>query len=144
MFDIGWQELFLVALITIIVVGPKELPRVLRTVTLWIRKVRSMAREFQDGIDDLAREADLEDLRKDIEKGAGVDFGDEIERTIDPSGEMKEAIEEIGGALEDTKDTINDPKIAADKPASIETETVGPDSKIADPKIASGKTENAG
>lgn len=145
MFDIGWQELFLVALITIIVVGPKELPRVLRTVTLWIRKVRSMAREFQDGIDDLAREADLEDLRKDIEKGAGVDFGDEIERTIDPSGEMKEAIEEIGGALEDTKDTINDPKIAADnKPSSIETDTVGPDSKIADPKIVSGKTENAG
>ena len=139
MFDIGWQELFLVALITIIVVGPKELPRVLRTVTLWIRKVRSMAREFQDGIDDLAREADLDDLRKEIEKGAGIDIEGEIERTIDPSGEMKEAVEEIGGTLEDTKDAVNDPKIAADKPASIESETTGPD-----PKIAGGKTESAG
>lgn len=139
MFDIGWQELFLVALITIIVIGPKELPRVLRTVTLWIRKVRSMAREFQDGIDDLAREADLEDLRKDIEKGAGVDFGDEIERTIDPSGEMREAVEEIGGAVEDTKDAVNNPKIAADRPKQVEDTAGEPDAKI-----AAGKTESAG
>ncbi len=139
MFDIGWQELFLVALITIIVVGPKELPRVLRTVTLWIRKIRSMAREFQDGIDDLAREADLDDLRKDIEKGAGVDFGDEIEQTIDPSGEMREAIEEIGDVAEETTDAVRDPKIGADTPKEIEGELAGPD-----PKIAGGKTESAG
>lgn len=139
MFDIGWQELFLVALITIIVVGPKELPRVLRTVTLWIRKVRSMAREFQDGIDDLAREADLDDLRKEIEKGGGIDLEDEIERTIDPSGEMKDAVEGIGGTLEDAKEAIDEPKIAADKPVGIVGETAGPE-----PKIAGGKTESAG
>ena len=57
MLDVGWQELFLIAVITIIVVGPKEIPRVLRTVTLWVRKVKDMAREFQTSIDDIAREA---------------------------------------------------------------------------------------
>ena len=64
--DIGWQELFLIALVTILVVGPKEIPRVLRTVSLWAQKIRGMAREFQSGIDDLAREADLDDFRKEL------------------------------------------------------------------------------
>ena len=62
--DIGWQELFLIALVTILVVGPKEIPRVLRTVSLWVRKIRSMARDFQSGIDDLAREADLDEVSR--------------------------------------------------------------------------------
>ncbi len=144
MFDIGWQELFLVALITIIVVGPKELPRVIRTVTLWIRKVRSMAREFQDGIDDLAREADLDDLRKEIETGGGMDLEDEISRTIDPSGELRDVATDIGGALDDAKDTMNVPKIGTERPDDTEpgpraSEAAGPP-----PKVAGGKTESAG
>ena len=99
MFDIGWPELFIVALITMIVVGPKELPRVLRTVTLWIRKIRAMARDFQDGIDDLAREADLDDMRKQIEGSADLDIDDDIEKTIDPTGELTESVREIDDAL---------------------------------------------
>ena len=100
MFDIGWQELFLIALITIIVVGPKELPGVIRTVTLWIRKVRSMAREFQDGMEDLARETELDDLKREIEESATGDLKEHIENTIDPTGEMGEAVREIGSELE--------------------------------------------
>ena len=99
MFDIGWPELFVIALITIIVVGPKELPRVLRTVTLWIRKVRAMARDFQDGIDDLAREADLDDMRKEIEGSADLDLDDDIGKTIDPGGELAASVREIEDAL---------------------------------------------
>jgi sec-independent protein translocase protein TatB len=111
MFDIGWPELFIVALITIIVVGPKELPRVLRTVTLWIRKIRAMARDFQDGIDDLAREADLDDMRKQIEGSADLDLDDEFEKSIDPGGELAESVREIDGALDAPPDTgpVNEP-----------------------------------
>lgn len=101
MFDIGWPELFIVALITIIVVGPKELPRVLRTVTLWIRKMRAMARDFQDGIDDLAREADLDDMRQQIEGSAELDLEDDFEKSIDPTGELAESVREIDNALEE-------------------------------------------
>ena len=51
MFDIGWQELFLVAVVTILVVGPKELPRILRTVFSAVRKMRGFADDFHRGID---------------------------------------------------------------------------------------------
>lgn len=116
MFDIGWQELFLVALVTIIVVGPKELPRVLRTVTLWVRKVRGMAREFQDGLDELAREADIDELRRDIEQSATGDLEGEIKETIDPGGELEDSIQEIGGAIKD--DPLADEPDEATKPAA--------------------------
>jgi len=68
MLDIGWPELMLVAVITVLVVGPKELPRVLRTVTYWVRKAQGLAREFQTGMNDLARQTDLEEIKKDMKQ----------------------------------------------------------------------------
>ena len=62
MFDIGWQELFILAVLAIIVIGPKDLPRTIKTVTGWLRKARSMARELQSGIDDVVREAEIDEL----------------------------------------------------------------------------------
>ena len=88
MFDIGWQELFLIAVVTILVVGPRELPRVLRTVVAALRKVRGLANDFQRGMDELAREADLDDIRKDLEKSADLDLESELKDEIDPTGEI--------------------------------------------------------
>jgi len=101
MLDIGWPELLIVALVTIIVVGPKELPRVLRTITQMMRKVRAMASEFQSGIDDLAREAELDDLKKDIEKVATTDIAAELENEIDPTGEVTKSMREIETSLKE-------------------------------------------
>jgi sec-independent protein translocase protein TatB len=98
--DIGWQELFLIALVTIIVIGPKEIPRVLRTVSLWVRKIRGMASDFQSGIDDLAREADLEDFRKELADAKDFDIGRNIEDMIDPTGEYAKSIQDIEGSVE--------------------------------------------
>jgi sec-independent protein translocase protein TatB len=98
--DIGWQELFLIALITIIVVGPKEIPRVLRTVSLWVRKIRGMARDFQSGIDDLAREADLDDFRKELAEAKDFDVQRDIEDMIDPTGEYAKSIQDIEDSVE--------------------------------------------
>ncbi|MEE8444423.1 MAG: Sec-independent protein translocase protein TatB [Alphaproteobacteria bacterium] len=106
MLDIGWNELLIVALVTIIVVGPKELPRVLRTVTKLTSKLRSMASEFQSGIDDLAREAELDDLKKSIEDTASRDLEDEIESALDPTGEFTDSVHEIGESIkQDPRDT---------------------------------------
>ena len=104
MLDIGWVELSIIALITILVVGPKEIPRVLRTVTQIMRKVRGMASEFQSGIDELARESELDDLKKDIEKTASRDFASEVENTIDPTGEVTESVRDMETSLKDDLD----------------------------------------
>ncbi len=88
MFDIGWQELFVVALLAIIIVGPKDLPRAIRTVTGWLRRARSMAREFQNGLDDVVREAELDDIKKNMEKTSEFDIAKAIEDNVDPDGEI--------------------------------------------------------
>ena len=66
MLDIGWAELAVVAVIALVVVGPKDLPRVLRTVGGWARKARAMAREFQGTLDDMVRESDLDEVGKEV------------------------------------------------------------------------------
>ncbi|HCO90381.1 MAG TPA: twin-arginine translocase subunit TatB, partial [Alphaproteobacteria bacterium] len=64
--DIGWQELLIIGAIAIIVVGPKELPLLMRTVGRWIGRARAMAADFQRSMDDLAHETELEKLRRSI------------------------------------------------------------------------------
>lgn len=67
MFDIGWSELLVLGCIALIVVGPKDLPGMLRNLGRYAAKARSMAREFQRSMEDAAREADLGELR-DVQK----------------------------------------------------------------------------
>lgn len=64
MFDIAPTELLLVAVIALVVIGPKDLPRAMRFVGNWIGKARGMARHFRSGLDTMMREAELEDLEK--------------------------------------------------------------------------------
>lgn len=135
MLDIGWPELAIIALITILVVGPKEIPRVLRMVTQAVRKLRSMASEFQSGIDDLAREADLDDLKKDIEKTASTDIAGEIENTIDPTGEVTESVREIETSLKE--DPAASP--AGDAAAAGIVEDAAPSPAVKVPKKTAAK-----
>jgi sec-independent protein translocase protein TatB len=88
MFDIGWQELFIVAILALIVVGPKDLPRALRNIMGLVRKARMMARDFQDGIDDVVREADLDDMKNKIENLSDGDINEQIQDAIDPTGNL--------------------------------------------------------
>ena len=106
MFDIGWQELFLIGLVTILVVGPKEIPRVLRTVVAAVRKVRGLANDFQRGIDELARETELDQIRQDLEKNAKLELERELEVSIDPTGGMSESVKELQAQLSDTGEEI--------------------------------------
>ena len=64
MFDFGWQEFLVIAFVLVLVVGPKDLPRVLKTVTQYLRNMRQMASEFHRGIEKIADEADLKDVKQ--------------------------------------------------------------------------------
>ncbi len=64
MFDVAPTELLLVAIVALVVIGPKDLPRVLRTVGQWVGKARGVARQFRSGFDEMIREADLADMEK--------------------------------------------------------------------------------
>ena len=81
MFDIGWQELFIVGVLALIVVGPKELPKTIKTVTGMIRKAKSMARDFQSGVDEMVREADLDDVKKKLTEGSD-ELKKDLENTV--------------------------------------------------------------
>jgi sec-independent protein translocase protein TatB len=73
MFDIGWTELVVIAVVAIVVIGPKDLPRAMRTVGQFTGKLRRMAREFQGQFNEALREAELEDVKKSIQDIAKVD-----------------------------------------------------------------------
>ena len=64
MFDIGYSELLVIAVVALVVIGPKDLPRVMRTVGQWVGRARGMARHFRSGIDTMMREAELEEMEK--------------------------------------------------------------------------------
>jgi sec-independent protein translocase protein TatB len=67
MFDISWGELLLIGVVALIVIGPKELPGVLRAVGQWMTKLRSMANEFQGQFQEAIREAEMADLKKEVD-----------------------------------------------------------------------------
>src|SRR4051812_31101882 len=70
MFDIGWGELMLIGVVALIAIGPKELPGALRTLGQWMTKIRRMASEFQGQFQEAMREAELHELRKEVDEMA--------------------------------------------------------------------------
>jgi sec-independent protein translocase protein TatB len=93
MFDIGWSEMALILLVALVVIGPRDLPRVARTMGRWVAKGRAMAREFQNALEDMAREAELDKVKSEIEKAGRTNLGKAVENTIDPTGELGKAFD---------------------------------------------------
>jgi len=71
MFDIGWSELVVIGVVALIAIGPKELPGVLRSVGQWTGKIKRMAAEFQGQFQDAMREADMADIKKEVDQLTG-------------------------------------------------------------------------
>ena len=135
MFDLGWGELMVVGVVALVVLGPKELPNALRTVTNLTKTARKLAGEFQSGINEIVREAELEDARKIAQSISKNSISKTIEKAVDPTGEMKST---VSGIEKDVKavspvtpvgPTPAVPAVAAPTPtAAIAAEpTSGPD-----------------
>jgi sec-independent protein translocase protein TatB len=81
-FGVGYTEMFLIAVVAIIVIGPKDLPRVLRTFGKTIGKMRGMAREFQGHLDSAMKEAGLHDVKKEFNNLKNVNPMESVKKDI--------------------------------------------------------------
>ncbi len=71
MFDLSWSHILILLVVTLVVVGPKDMPRLLRMAGQWMGKARAMANEFRKSFDDMARQTELDELRQQIESLRG-------------------------------------------------------------------------
>lgn len=92
LLDFGWSELLLIGVVALVFVGPKDLPKALRVAGFWVRKARNLSREFQSSIDQLIREAELDDIRQELKKAGEIDLEHEFRQTIDPTGSLEESL----------------------------------------------------
>jgi sec-independent protein translocase protein TatB len=94
MFDIGWSEMLIIGVVALVVIGPKELPGALKTFAFWMKQARKLAREFQSGVDDMIRTAELDEAKKAVED-VRRNLNKEIETAVDPTGEVKQALSDV-------------------------------------------------
>lgn len=89
MFDFAWSEIALIAAVALIAIGPKDMPAAIRTVSSMVKKARRMAAEFQTHVDEMLREADLQDVKKSINEIRNFDIRGAVERAVDPDGGLR-------------------------------------------------------
>ncbi len=97
MFDIGWSELLLIAVLALIVVGPKELPGLLRTVGRYVGMIRSQASQFRAQIEDAIKDTEIDDLKNEM-----TGLRDDISSTLNETSDA------FNRDMNETKSTLND------------------------------------
>jgi sec-independent protein translocase protein TatB len=137
MFDFSWSELLLIGIVALIFIGPKELPGVLRTLGQWMSKVRRMAGDFQNQFHDAMREAELADLKKDVDEMAAhaANYSN-----FDPLADVRK---EMDSAQRDIQTAVAD-KPAAASPAAGEPAAATAPAGDAAPVEASSPVAAAG
>jgi sec-independent protein translocase protein TatB len=127
MFDISWTEFLLIGIVALVVIGPKELPGVMRTLGQYTRKIRSMAADFQNQFQEAMREADMADLKKEVDDMAsGI-------KNYDPLKEVRQEVDSVGALGKDFEKSL-------DKPAETKPVDLTPDAGAA----AEATTPDAG
>ena len=124
MFGIDSPELLVIAVVALVVIGPKELPGLLRSWGKWMAKMRGMASEFRGHVDEMVRQSELDEVKKQIvETTAGLDL-----QALDPTREIKSALNEGMAegekSLADAQDSLAKPapEIASDSaPPALES-----------------------
>src|ERR1700751_2567930 len=92
LLDFGWSELMLIGIIALIVIGPKDLPKALRVAGFWVRKARTLSREFQSSVEQMVREAELDEMRQELKKATEIDLEKEFRQAVDPTGSLAESL----------------------------------------------------
>lgn len=105
MFDLGWQEFLMVAMVLMLVVGPKDLPRILRSVSQMMRKAKGMAREFTSSLEEVARQDEFKDMKDILADAKSANF-DEMANII--GGDLKQTANDMKAAsgYDDMRDDV--------------------------------------
>jgi sec-independent protein translocase protein TatB len=111
LFDLGWSELLLIGVVALVFIGPKDLPKALRVAGFWVRKARTLSREFQSSVDQMIREAELDEMRQELKKATEIDLEKEFRETVDPKGELAESLKPP--ELPDLSEPVKSPATAA-------------------------------
>jgi sec-independent protein translocase protein TatB len=131
-FDMSWSELLLIAVVALIVIGPKDLPQGIKVVAQFVRKARSLAREFQSGIEEMAREAELDEVKKEIDGMSAADYAADLQQTIDPGGTVTKSLDL---QAEDAGNAASSPLAAplpSGEPAPVESELPPAETRVAE------------
>jgi len=149
MFGIDSSELLLIAIVALVVIGPKELPGLLRTWGKWMAQMRGMASEFRGHVDEMVRQSDLDEVKKQLTASSGLDL-----QSLDPTKEIRSHIEqgmaEGEKAIAEGKSVFDNPlaepesapQIAVETPAETPVETPAETAPAA-PEIPSVVTAEA-
>ena len=93
LFDLSMTELMLIGVVALVVIGPKDLPKALRVAGFWVKKARTLSREFQTSVEQMMREAELDEMRKEFKKASEFNIEKEFHNTIDPTGSLAESLQ---------------------------------------------------
>ncbi|MDE1992599.1 MAG: twin-arginine translocase subunit TatB [Rhizobiaceae bacterium] len=113
MFDVGWSELLVIAVVALVVIGPKELPSTLRTIGKMTARARKMAGEFRSQFDEAMREADLDDVRQTISDAQKLNPVNSLREAMNPLRQMGN---DIKADLQRSA-TVEKPAVATSTPA---------------------------
>lgn len=113
MFDIGWYELLLIGVVALLVVGPKELPTLLRTVGRYVGMMRRQAAEFRDQFDQAMRESELDKVKQDLERSTeeATSVLRDVESSVDR--DLDTARRDMDASLDSSRDAADATEIAA-------------------------------
>lgn len=139
MLELGWTEIMLIAGVAVLVISPKDLPRAMRTAGQWVGQVKRMARGFQSQVDKAIREADLEDVRKDVQSVTKYDpLGDVRKEMRKVDDDIRRDMKDTGTKAAATTGDKPAPAAAAKAPAAAPATTTAAKAPAAAPAPATG------
>lgn len=136
MFGIDSPELLVIAVVALVVIGPKELPGLLRTWGKWMSQMRGMASEFRGHVDEMIRQSELDQVKKQLEDSAGgLDF-----KSLDPTKQIRDTIQEGMDegqkALAEAKSSLDNPLAEPESAPQIAAEPAAATAAIEPPPAA--------
>ena len=100
MFDFAWSEIAIIGVVALVAIGPKDMPVAIKAVTDMVKKARRMAGEFQTHVDELVKEANLDDVKNSFNDLKNFDIKSELEKAVDADGTLRDAFNDpLNGAF---------------------------------------------